>query len=124
VLAMKLNKSYEYCRRVVVGEVLPSRELNDAFCKFLGLDAETMWTQAEQERAYKRFGGLPGITAVVIPPPDPRLRRLWPRLSAEEIERICRYAEALVEVREAGSLVEQAQKRRRPKKEQGRRPVC
>jgi hypothetical protein len=99
-----MDKSYEYCRKVVAGEVLPSPELNAAICKFLGFDVEKMWTLAEQERAFKRFGRLAGIDPLVTPPPDDRLRDLWPRLKPEEKKRVQRFVEALIEVREADEL--------------------
>ena len=74
----EIDFSYEHVRKVVAGEVTFTREFSDALSRYLGLDADDMWTLAQTEKLRKRFEGaeLP-----VEFPKDTRVKEIWQGLN-------------------------------------------
>lgn len=85
-----LEYSYEHIRKVVRGEPVASRDLNDKLCDMLGLEAEAMWQLAVNEKIARRYP-----SQASIPPADDRIKRLWPRLSPSDRQRVYDLIETL-----------------------------
>jgi hypothetical protein len=80
-LARLLSYHYESIRRIVAGEAVPSRELNDSLASLLNADRDDLWQIAERARIAKRFAGMKGP---VPAPPDESIREFWTRLTPDD----------------------------------------
>ena len=86
--------SYEHIRKVVTGDSVQSRDMNDEFCRILGLDPDDMWLMAQQEKAQRKFG--PALQSM-IPPPDKALKGLWSALTESDKLKVKQLVEALAD---------------------------
>ena len=89
--------SYESIRKIYAGNVSGSKDLNDALCHVLGLDAEEMWTLAQREKIAIRLGS--GVLTRL--PQDERLVAAWPKLSDEQREQVVAIVEGWAAANEA-----------------------
>lgn len=96
-LADAIEFSFENVRKVIKGEHLGSREMNEALCRVLNLPEAEMWQIAEREKATKRLG-MSVLTSI---PRDQRLVEVWPRLLEADKEKIIRIAEGFALAAEA-----------------------
>lgn len=86
--------SYEHIRKVISGEPVQSQDMNDAFCRMLGLDNDAMWLMAQQEKVARKYG--PALSTMT-PPPDKGVKALWSALTDPDKLRVKQLVEALAE---------------------------
>lgn len=89
--------SYESIRKIYSGMVSGSKDLNDAMCHVLNLDAEEMWALAQREKLAIRLGS--GILTSL--PQDERLVAAWPKLTDDNREQVISIVEGMAAANEA-----------------------
>jgi hypothetical protein len=97
-LSVAAGCSYEHVRKLLGGHPVASKRISEKVSAALGLDAGEMWALAVREKAAQKYGAA---ASEVLPPPDKRLKALWPRLSRADRDRLVQIAEAYVLAAEA-----------------------
>jgi hypothetical protein len=101
-LEKELDYSYEHIRKVVQGEPVVSRLLNDKLCDILLLNRDAMWDLAQKEKMERKFG--PEIIAMSAP--DSSLQTLWSQLSKESKKRVANLVRALADADSATAVAQ------------------
>jgi hypothetical protein len=92
-VANAIGYSYEHMRKVVTGEPVGSREMNDQICAVLGLDPNDMWQLSQREKLHRKFKDIPDVVVDTVPS---ELGHLWAQLNDQNREYLSRMAETLV----------------------------
>lgn len=100
-LARLSTYSYEHVRKLLKGEAVQSPKANEHICTALGLDVQRMWEIATREKLQKRLGDQ--FSPTILSPADPKMRALWPELSAAQRRRVLAIVEGMVEQNRASA---------------------
>lgn len=100
-LANRVGHSYEHIRKILMGEPVASRALNEALCQALGLPESEMWAEARREKALARYGA--DALSGVLDTQGREFFALWSRLERHDRAILNRIAEGFIAVRRSAA---------------------
>lgn len=92
-LARATRYSYEQIRKICRGDSLPGKQLHEALCDVLDLDADRMSGLLACEKFQRKH---PHTSAVIHPPDDRFMKKMWPDLGDADKLAIRQRAEQLL----------------------------